>query len=741
MRIVRVVEFEGVAPAGEQFARGLVGIGPGSRLEIPALEAAISRLRSTGRFLEVRYRLVDEEEGVRVVFQLHERPVISTIRFEGNRELRDGELRKHVPLEQGQPVDVIAVREGREAIMELYHARGFQDVEITFNASRLERTGELVYTIREGRLIRIRKIIFEAATAFDDRELLRQIDTKPKRWIIRSGAFEAERAESDVAHLRTFYRDHGYLDATTRYRIEPNEKGKDFSIIFTIDEGTRYLIEDIEFRGSTVFSHEQLQTMMTSRAGETVRRRQVDQDGAAIRKRYGELGYIYANVQVVQVFSIAPGLVRLSIEIHEGEQIRVGRVVVRGNTRTKDKVVRRALNLFPPDDLFDLTEAREAQRRLLETRIFRSARVYPVGDAPGVRHVVIDVEEAEKAGDFIFGAGVTSNSGLVGNIVLDLKNFDITDRPRSWAELFKLRAFFGGGQRFRLELQPGTVVSRFRLDFTEPYLFDKPIRLDVNAYQFSRRRDGYDERRGGAAVSFGKRFERGSLRGWTGELAFRAESVKVEDIELFSAKEIKEQEGSSLETSIKVSLVRDRTDNRMVPTSGDRLRLSYEQYGVFGGDEIYGKLRTGITWFKTLDTDLRGRKRVLQLKAEGGVIVGDAPVFNRFFAGGTGSIRGFEFRGVGERNGLADTNIGGDFMWLAGAEYTFPLISKQVRGLVFLDMGMVGAGPVRASIGIGARLTIDLLGPVPLEFTIAVPVSSDEEDETRAFSFQIGSLF
>ena len=598
-----------------------------------------------------------------------------------------------------------------------------------------ERTGATTITHR------IRRIAFEGNESFDDRELLGHIESKKKFWFIRSGVFEEERVNGDLMRLRMFYGDQGFLDARARYRVEPNVEGKDQALVFTIDEGTRYSIEAIEFRGNREFTHEELEIMTSSRADETINPRRVDADVSAIRTRYGELGYLYVAVRAIQVFSNTPGLVIITIEIDEGEQFRVGRVVVRGNTRTRDKVVRRALNLYPPDDLFDLTEVTEARRKLMNMQVFSSARIFPVGDAAGVRDVIIDVVEAEKSGDFIFGAGVTSNSGLVGNIVLDMKNFDLSDKPRTWSELLKLQAFFGGGQHFRLELQPGTVVSRFRLDFTEPYWYDKPIRLDVSAYLFSRGRDGYDERRGGAAVSFGKRFERGLLRGWSGELAFRVESVSVRNVDLFTAKEIRVNEGSNLETSIKGSLVLDRTDNRLVPTRGDRLRLSYEQFGAFGGDEFYGRLRASYVRLKTLSTDLRGRKHVLQLRADGGVILGDSPVYNRFFAGGTGSIRGFEFRGVGERNGLDETNIGADFMLLAGAEYSFPLIGNRVRGLVFLDSGVVGSGPVRAAIGVGARLTLELLGPVPLEFTISVPISSDEEDETRAFSFQIGKIF
>jgi outer membrane protein insertion porin family len=364
--------------------------------------------------------------------------------------------------------------------------------------------------------------------------------------------------------------------------------------------------------------------------------------------------------------------------------------------------------------------------------------VYPVGDVPGTRDVIIDVEEAERLGDFLFGVGITSNSGLVGNVVLDLRNFDLFDTPRTLEELIKFRAFFGAGQHLRLEFQPGTELNRFRIDFSEPYFLDRPVRLDTSAYLFDRGRDGYTERRAGASVSLGKRFTRGWLHGWTGEVAFRVHDTSVRDIDLLAAREIRDYEGSNLMTSIKATVVRDRTDNRYVPTTGDRLRLSYEQ---FAGEHTFGTATAAYTWYKTLYTDMFDRKSVLQLSAEGGAIIGDAPVFQRFYAGGTGSIRGFEFRGVGEREGIQQNNVGGDYLALLGGEYSFPLYGDNVRGLFFIDSGTAGSGTWRTSIGTGVKFTINIFGPVPLELDLAIPVLRDADDEEQLFSFQIGSLF
>jgi len=670
-----------------------------------------------------------------------QRVLVTKVEFEGNSKFRDGQLKDVVGQKIGEPIDLFAARDGRDTIHAKYKEAGFSDATVSFDQARFEQSGELIYTITEGVQTKVRDIRFEGNASIPDGVLKREIETKTAMWIIRSGAFDADAVEADAARLQNYYRDHGFLDAKVTYRKEAGPEGKDLAVVFIIEEGTRYAIEDIQLRGNAKLSTEELSVLIESAVGATVDRPQIDADVKALQERYGSLGYLDARVRAVRVFSAQPGLVRIAFEIEEGEQFRVGRVVVRGNARTKDKVVRRALNLYPPDDLFNLTEAKEAERRLTETRIFSSARVIPVGVEPGVRDAVVDVVESEKAGEFLFGAGVTSNSGLVGSVVLDLQNFDIFDTPRSWSDFFKLRSFFGGGQRLRLELQPGTELSRFRIDFTEPYLFDKPLRLDLSLFLFERGRDGYDESRIGQTSSLGKRFETGRLQGWSGEIAFRSELVDVDEVDLFASDEIREDEGDNYIGGVKLSLVRDRTDNRFVPSKGDRFRVSYEQVGLLFGDHQFGKAITSYHWYTTVRTDRQDRKYVLQLRGEAGAILGNAPVFERFYAGGTGSIRGFEYRGVGERDGIEENNIGGDYLLLLGAEYGYPLYGENLRGHVFLDTGTAGSGTYRAAIGAGVRFTINFLGPVPLEFNLAFPFLSDEDDEEQVFSFLVGSIF
>lgn len=739
------LRFAGLNHTSKEFVRNITTTRIGDPVNSASLDLDVARLIRTGRFLSVDYELVNAQDGIRVLFKFRERLIVTSIRYEGNSHFADSQLAQQVSQQENETIDAYAIRDGLDGIIGLYRETGFSRVTVTIDEDQLQNNGELVYLINEGLRVQIKEVVFEGNASISERELKRQIATKKSFWFFRTGVFDQDRADTDIALLQNFYRDQGFLDARIRYRVEESNGGKDLTVIFTVDEGDQYKIESIEFHGATVFSTEELLEGVQSKIGETVKRPAVARDTRFIQQRYGELGYIYVEVRTIRVFSNTPGLVRITFEIKEGEQFRVGQVIVRGNMRTKDKVIRRALNLYPPDDLFNMTQVRQAKQKLLDTKIFSNARVYPVGDQPGVRDVVIDVEESDKKGNFIFGLGVTSNSGLIGSVVLDLQNFDLYDTPRTFSELYRLRSFYGAGQHFRLELLPGTQVNRFRFDFTEPYLLDKPIRFDASGFLFERGRDGYDERRGGASFSFGRRFESGFWHGWANELSIRIENVNIDvDARLsdvFASKEIRKDEGSNFMTSIKASLVRDRRDNRFSPSRGDKISLGYEQFGALGGDHIFGKLSAGYTVYKTITSDALDRPSVLRLRAQGGVIIGDAPVFTRFFAGGTGSMRGFDFRGVGERDGIDHNNIGGNFLVLLGAEYNYPIYGDNIRGHVFIDSGTAGSGPFRISVGAGLRLLVNILGSVPLEFNLAFPVSSDSEDDTQIFSFLIGRLF
>ncbi len=742
---VSEVRFEG-ANTSDQYLLSIVRTRVGDTFDRQAVDQDAVRLLQTGKFLTAVADVTIEDGGVVVTFKVRNRPVVTSIVFRGNDAISESALTSRVPLKIGDPIDTFALREGRDNILFHYRGNGYGYASVVFDESAARQTGQVVYRIEEGPKVRVKKILFEGNTVFDVKTLSKQIRTNTSFWIFRTGSFDPDQVSDDAAAIQNFYRREGYLDARASYRVDPGENPGDIVVVFTIVEGDPYNIESISVQGNDVLTADEILNLMASKAGQVFKQDRIDKDVRTIRETYGRRGYIYAGARATRVFSSTPGFVVVSIQINEGEKIHVGRIDIRGNALTREKVVRRALNLFP-GDTFDLTEIKSAEKRLEQTRLFDRATVSPTGNQPGVRDIIVDVTENEGTTNVGFTFGVTSDSGLIGSILLEFNNFDIFDPPRSFSEFIKLRAFRGGGQRLRLELQPGTELSRFRADFTEPYLFDRPLRLDVGAYLFQRNREAFNEQRIGANVAFGKRLTNGItsreyFKDWYGEVSFRAEEINLDGIDIFADRSVRDAEGKSLLVSTRFSLVRDRTDSRYQPTSGDRLSVSYEQ---FVGDFNFGKLRARYARHHTIYTDAQNRKSVVSLRSSAGAIAGDAPVYEEFYAGGIGSIRGFDFRGVGPHGGIARDPIGGDFLLTASAEYSFPLAGDKLRGAFFTDMGTVednfGVSSWRASVGLGIRMVVDIFGPVPIELDFAFPIAKEEDDETRVFSFFIGGSF
>lgn len=743
---IRKLTITGLQQITESYVRNQVRSREDQPYSQDEVQRDVGRLLRTGRFTDVRAEPVLVENRVDLTLIISEKPSTKSVEFIGNKKYKAKDLLEVLTFAADDPLDLFAVRQGREAIERKYKEKGYSYVEVTFDEELLTSEQRVVYTIVENQRVRVRKIAFEGNTAFSDNELKRAIETKTYIWIFRTGDFDPDRAERDVATLQKYYRERGFLDAEAGYVPEFTDVAREsLKLIFRINEGTRYRIKQMKMEGNTVFSGDELLAEMTSiKEGDWLIDAALQTGIKKVRTKYGANGYIYADVVPNWVFAEEPGQVVVTITVREGEQFEIGWIEVNGNFRTQEKCVRRELDFYP-EEIFDTTRLDQAEKDLKDTGLFSEARIEPVGEGKRIRDVLVSVVENPNTNQFIAGVGASSDSGIVGNIMLENTNFDLFDRPRNWTEFFKGRAFRGAGQTMRIQFEPGTEFNRFRIDFREPYLLNKRIGFGTSLYLFERGRDGYDEQRVGTNVSFDHTFRHGLLKGWSGEIALRMEYVSVENVEAFAARDIQKVEGGNFLSSVKLTLLHDTTDSRMNPTSGHRFSASWEQAGALGGDFMFAKLSSGYSRHYTVYTDSQDRKSVVSLRGNIGQILGDAPVFERFYAGGIGSFRGFNFRGISPRDGLKKNRVGGDFSLIGGAEYSFPIFAKSVRGVFFSDMGTVekdfGIRDWRMSVGGGIRLTLDVLGTIPMEFDLAFPISSNDEDDTRYFSFFIGLPF
>ena len=438
-----------------------------------------------------------------------------------------------------------------------------------------------------------------------------------------------------------------------------------------------------------------------------------------------------------------PGLVRVVYEVREkgAEPYKVGQVIITGNDVTNERVIRRAIG-FEPGQFLRFPEKQIGEANLARLGIFE---VNPEGgvrptinileDSDSIfKDVIVNVKETHT-GSLMFGAGINSDAGLVGSIVLNEKNFDIFRVPTSLNDIWEGRAFRGAGQEFRVEAQPGTQLQRYTVSWRDPMIFDRPYSLGLSGYYYDRQFDEDLESRYGGRVTVGHQF----TREWSVTAALRLENVRVSNVALGAPVDYTSAQGSHLLVAPRVSVVHDTRDSFLRPSEGGVIEGSFEY--VFG-DYNFPVVNLQASRFFTITQHADGKsKQVLALRSQVSWAGSEAPVFERFFAGGFQSLRGFHFRGVGPTsNGF---QVGGDFQLLNSIEYQVPIKANDNLYLVgFLDSGTVEKSvdirDYRVSAGVGLRIIIPALGPVPIALDFGFPIVKARGDREELFSFYVG---
>ncbi|QDT65308.1 BamA/TamA family outer membrane protein [Calycomorphotria hydatis] len=353
---------------------------------------------------------------------------------------------------------------------------------------------------------------------------------------------------------------------------------------------------------------------------------------------------------------------------------------------------------------------------------------------PGFVDLLVNAREAQT-GRLMFGAAVNSNSGVLGNIVLEEQNFDIFRWPTSPSDLWNGHAFRGGGQRFRLEAVPGQDVSRYIISWSDPFFLDTDFSFGLSGFYFRRFYDYWDERRGGGRINLGRQISPYLSVG----LISRIEEVNVSNPAVPTPQDLTDVLGSNFLFTVGGMVRYDTRDSAINPTEGYLAELTYTQ-GLT--EYSYPRVDAELTNYYTVWSRPDGSgKHVLGMRGQLGYTGDDTPIFERYFAGGFQTFRGFDFRGVGPReNGVT---IGGQFLALGTLEYTVPLLANDsVSGVAFTDFGTVeedvSLDNFRVSVGGGIRIRVPALGPVPLAFDFAYPIVKAPFDEKQIFSFYVG---
>ncbi len=700
-----------------------------------AVEEDIRNLYKTGNISNVRIFGEPLTDGVKVIVVVQTKAKITEVRLEGVTKVKESRLRKEITAKPGDTLDESSLEQDKHKILKYYGDKGFTEADVTYTSTVNEKLGTsvVVFTVNEGGKLIIRSVKFEGNAVFSKGDLGKVVKTKPKSLLsilTGGGKLNAEQLDSDVAALKEKYQSQGFVDV----KVAPprvDRQGDKVDVTFLISEGQQYHVGKVTYIGAKVFTIDELTKTTKIKTGAIYSPQAVRSDVKTIQDIYGTRGYIDFQAGA-NTSPAGNNTIDVTFNMDEGVQSYLEHINITGNTRTKDKVIRREMPL-DPGDVFNTVRTDAGKQRLLNLNYFSKVETYPADTiVPGRKDLNVIVEE-KRTGSFNFGAGFSSIDNLLGFAEITQGNFDITRWPY----------FTGGGQKFRLRAQYGTKRKDFILSLTEPYFLDREIALGGELFyrEASFTSSVYDERRYGGALTARKR-----LRPFlSGSAGYRLEEISIFNVSDTASQTIRDAAGTYTKSEITGTLSYDTRDSLFLTRRGERISLTANVAGGFlgGNVDIYGfDLEASKYFLLPWDTILTLNGEIATVSTWSGG--SQVPIFERLYLGGANNLRGFKFRDVGPKDENGDP-IGGNTLARLTVEYTFPIVDK-IRGAVFYDVGFDNAGTydfaggnVNSDIGLGVRLDLPI-GPVRIDY--GFPLQKDRfSSGSGKFNFNIGYQF
>jgi len=687
------------------------------------LSEDLKRIYNMGYFDDIKIKSEDEPEGKVLIFDVTEKPTIKRVKISGNRIFDDKNISEALSIKRGSILNIYMVKSNIKRIESMYKEKNYHNVKVAYNVLPLERNqADLEFVIEEGGKVRIKEIKFIGHQAYSEADLKKVIKTSEKgfwSWITSSGELNSENLQQDASLLTSFYHNNGYVDAKVG-SPEVAYEGDWIYITIKIDEGSRYKVGDVSVRGDLILPEEDLMGSLNIRKETYYSREVVRGDVLRLTDIYSDEGYAYADIAPLIEKNDQELLVSIIYEVNQGEQVRFEKINISGNTKTRDKVIRRQLTVVE-DGLYSGQKLKRSITNLHRLDYFEDVKINTVKGSSEDK-MILDLEVTEKpTGTFSFGGGYSSTENLfiMGSIAQ--------------------RNLFGRGQTLMLRGELGSKTTRYTLSFTEPWLFDIPLSAGFDLYNWERDYDTYDRESVGGAIRFGY-----PVFDYTrAYLSYRYDVSDIQDIDEDASRDVKELEGKNTTSSILATLRYDSRDRVFNPSRGGLHEISLEYAGL-GGEIGFTKIIGEVGQYFPLFWDTVGR-----LRGRGGYVTESSgmilPDYEKFYLGGIDTVRGYGWRDIS----LLDeegAEIGGEKFVQFNAEYIFPLIKKAgMVGVVFYDAGNVYAqsdnvdfGDLRQSAGGGIRW-YSPMGPIRIEYGYRLdPIDGEEGGK---WEFAMGSAF
>jgi len=710
----------------------------GEELSARAVARDLKALQESGRFAYVETRVDPVPGGVELVYVIELKPILRSLRVTGADQMGNDKVKGLLELEERRDrVDDAVMAAAVVKVKERYRKRYFPSPDFAWEIKIDHALGaaDVVLNVDEGRRAKIKRIVFTGNHSVSSKALRKSMLQKQANllsYFTKSGTFNPDELKLDRELVRQKYLDEGFLDVDVAEPVVEEFGKTGLRITFSITENSRYTVRSLSLEGVTLFPVEEVRKALTIGPGGVASVAAIQKSADAVKDYFGSRGYMRTTVESVLDPDRAASTVGVTYRVKEGSLAYVRNILIRGNGRTKDKVIRRELAIYP-GQVFDEVKVRRSERRLQNLGYFSTVLSLPQPtEDPAKYDLAFELEE-KKTGQFVVGAGFSSVDDLIGFFEISQGNFDIKGWPH----------FTGAGQKIKLRAQLGTSRSDFELDFTEPWFLDRKLSLGLSLFRSDKRylSDDYDQRNTGGSVSLGKQIwgpNRGILR-------YSLENIEVYDVEETASEAIKEEEGERIKSALTLDLIHDSRDSVFVATRGNRSSLTSQLAGgPLGGETDLYMLEAQSSqyvplWFEHV-FNLRGWISVVESYGDADRV----PIFDRLFLGGARTLRGFEYRDVGPKDENEEP-IGGNSAWYATAEYTIPLASK-FRIATFFDIGNVydesydfDFSQYNSDWGVGVRLD---LPQFPLRLDYAWPLETDEfNDDGGQFNFLLGYAY
>lgn len=718
--VVTAIEVKGVKRIEEGSVKSKISQKIGTPLSNEKTSDDIKAIFKMGYFDDVKVNMEPYEGGLKLIYVVEEKPTIIKVDFQGNKEYDDSRLKEKITLAGGAISDITLINDNAVKLRAFYEDEGYYLATVV-PVLRKAGKGEVVVTfqIDEGELVKIRDIRIEGNKAISAKKIKAAMKTKVRgilSFILGTGYYKKDEMKADIDRIRDLYYNNGYIKVTVAepvLQLVDNKKGMKISI--QVSEGDQFKISSVEIAGNKEYKEDELRKLIKISPGTVFDKSVLSKDVVAISDKYSNNGYALVSVFPDLVPDEDKRTVRVVLRINEGDKYSVGKISISGNTKTRDKVIRREIKL-DEGDIFNSSSIKRSYERLNNLQFFETVDIQP---KPRHEEKIVDLDVAVKeksTGSISIGGGYSSIDHFV--TMLDIAQINLD----------------GTGRGLKIKGELGGKSSYYELSYKDPWFMDKPLFLSASIYKTYRVYGDFDSKATGFSVSLSKNF----WEYWAASVGYNLEQANIYNVSSTASTIVTDQEGTKITSAISPAIARDTRDNYQDPSRGSRNSLGLSFAGL-GGSNDYIKAVADSSWYfpVTGSTTFMVRGR---LGYATGLFGKEVPLYQRFYLGDINTIRGINYGDAGPKD-VNSQPFGGLTELIFNTEYIFPISTEyKFKGLVFFDSGRAyGSNETFGTnldytSGFGIRW-VSPMGPIRVEWGYNLNRKPGEASSKVGFTF------